>query len=284
MPRSQQNANPVREVRLVRLANILMRGKPVGRKALEEALEVSRATLTRDIATLREQLNMPIAYDQEMEGYVLANMDEHVGPRYELPGIWLNSREASAMLTLANVVSALDPGILGHTFSPLRNWIKRIARLDYSRLPDISEKLSIELAFGKRYNPEIFSAISSALYRDFQVELDLFGRDETLVHASLQRYVLTWNGWLIDVLVEDPERVLRIPMENICSVRELRIPAKRLKVDEDWDNEPAPQIQYYDHTGNRELELVPPIEWPEEPDQEKEIDAGEKGSCDDKAL
>lgn len=267
MSRSQQNANPVREVRLVRLANILMRGQPVSRKTLEDALEVSRATLTRDIATLREQLNMPIAYDYEMEGYVLANEDEHVGPRYELPGIWLNSREASAMLTLANVASALDPGILGRTFSPLRSWIKKIARLDYSLLPEIREKLRIELIFGKRYNPEIFRAISSALYRDVQVDVELFGREEILTHASLQRYVLTRNGWFIDAFVKSPERVLRIPMENISEVRELHFPAKRLEVAKDWDNEDEEPVEYYVHKGSKELEHVPPIEWPGELDQ-----------------
>jgi biotin operon repressor len=265
MPRSQQNANPVREVRLVRLANILMRGKPVSRKTLEDALEISRATLTRDIATLREQLNMPIAYDHEMEGYVLANEKEHVGPRYELPGIWLNDREASAMLTLTNVVVALDPGILGHTFSPLRSWVKRIARLDYRLLPEVSEKLSIQLFFGKRYDEEIFGSISTALYRDRQVDIELFGRDEVLVQASLQRYVLARDGWFIDVFVENPERVLRIPMENIREVRELRTPARRLSVAEEWSgDEDEDQSEYYVHAGSRDIEHVPPIEWPAE--------------------
>lgn len=267
MPRSQQNANPVREVRLVRLANILMRGKPVSRKTLEDALEVSRATLTRDIATLREQLNMPIAYDRDFEGYVLANQDEHVGPRYELPGIWLDSSEASAMLTLTNVVAALDPGILGRTFSPLRGWVKRIARLDYHLLPEISEKLSIELLFGKRYAGEVFRAISSALYRDFQVDIKLFGHEEVLSQASLQRYVLTRNGWFIDVFVENPERVMRVPMENIREVRELRTPARRLEVDKEWgDGEFDDPVEYYVHAGSRELEHVPPIELPDEAD------------------
>lgn len=274
MPRSQQNANPVREVRLVRLANILMRGKPVSRKTLEDALEVSRATLTRDIATLREQLNMPIAYDHEMEGYVLANEQEHVGPRYELPGIWLNSREASAMLTLTNVVAAIDPGFLGQTFAPLRSWIKKIARLDYSLLPNIREKLSIELFFGKRYDSDIFGAISSALYRDRQVDIEFFGREKVLVHASLQRYVLTRNGWFIDAFVENPERVLRIPMENIRKVRELCTPARCLPVAKEWsDDEDEDPSEYYVHAGSRDIEHVSPIKWPDEAER------GTKSRC-----
>lgn len=67
----RRRASRVQEVRLARLTQILQRGKSVSRSEIEDELEVSRATLTRDIATLRDQLNMPIAHDRETGGYVV---------------------------------------------------------------------------------------------------------------------------------------------------------------------------------------------------------------------
>lgn len=221
----RQNSNPLREVRLVRLANILQRGQPVSRRALEAELAVSRATLTRDIATLRDQLNMPIAFDREYEGYVLAQIDTQIGPKYELPGLWISTNEAKAILTLVNVTLELDPGILRPSFAPLRSWIKRIAGLDYDAPPPISDKLHIDLRFPHDYDSDVFIDVSTALYEDKRVNIKL--RGSLIKSVSPLSYILSNEGWLIDVFQETPEQVFRVPMESIISVKVLKQPAIR---------------------------------------------------------
>lgn len=230
-----RRASPVREVRLVRLVNILQRGRPVSRKELQAELEVSRATLTRDITTLRDQLNMPVAFDPDAQGYILTNKHSDIGPQYQLPGLWLSDREAMAVLTLVNVSASIDPGILDHLFMPLRGWMKKLSGLPFDRLPPIDEKLSIELDFGRDYRFEIFREISTALYLDQQVSIKIRNMDCAFEKASIQRYILKTDGWYIDLYDMSSSNVVRVPMDRIESVRSMKTKAKRLSLTEDGE-------------------------------------------------
>jgi predicted DNA-binding transcriptional regulator YafY len=226
-------ANPAREVRLVRLVNILRRGKAVSRESLEDELEVSRATLTRDITTLRDQLNMPIAFDRDAGGYIVADKGQRDGPRYELPGIWLSGAQAFSVLTMVNVLMSIDPGILWKPLSPLRSMVKQVLSLDIERPPPVDDKLAIEIAYRDDYDPEIFQSLSTALYQDHEVRLSLVGSTAPPNLYSLQRYALTLDGWFVDAYNRSTEAVNRISVETIASVEILGRPAVRLRYRED---------------------------------------------------
>jgi len=216
--KSSRSAQPSREVRLVKLANILQRGRPVTRLELEDELEVARATLTRDIALLRDQLNMPIAFDRELEGYVLASGREYNGPRYELPGIWLSGAQAYGLLTLTNVVMTIDPGVLSKALAPLRSMMKQILSLDIERPPPVHDKLAIEIAYDDVGDSEVFGLLSGALYSEKRVAIIL--RDGTqILGLSLQRYALTREGWFVDALNSRGEKILRFAVRDIKSVK-----------------------------------------------------------------
>jgi hypothetical protein len=216
--KSLRSARPSREVRLVKLANILQRGRPVTRLELEEELGVARATLTRDIALLRDQLNMPIAFDRELEGYVLASSREYNGPRYELPGIWLSGAQAYGLLTLTNVVMTIDPGVLSKALEPLRSMMKQILSLDIDRPPPVHDKLAIEIAYDDVGDSEVFGLLSGALYSDKRVAIIL--RDGAQIQGlSLQRYALTREGWFIDTLDNRGEKILRFAVSDIVTVK-----------------------------------------------------------------
>lgn len=75
--------------RIYTLHNILAgRRTPVSRKALEERMECSRATVMRTIECLRDELGAPIHYDTAGNGYCYAE-EGH----YDLPGLWFNVSE-----------------------------------------------------------------------------------------------------------------------------------------------------------------------------------------------
>lgn len=223
----------VRNVRLVRLVNILQRGRPVGRKSLEDELEVSRATLTRDIAILRDQLNMPIAFDRDSEGYILANEVESLGPRYQLPGVWLSEKQAYAALALTNIVMALGSGILKTTLQPLRMLTKQIIGLSTERPPPIADKISIELPITDDIAPATFQTVSAALYSNKQVMLQFVGNDPVAKRYSLLRFALTIRGWHLDAFSEEDGVVFRIPVGSIERGKTLHNPATQL---EWWDD------------------------------------------------
>lgn len=224
----------VRSVRLVRLANILQRGRPVGRKSLEDELEISRATLTRDIAILRDQLNMPIAFDRYAEGYILAKDSESLGPRYQLPGIWLSDKQAFAVLALTNIVMAFGSDLLRSTLQPLRMLVKQTIGLSTERPPPIGEKISIELSISENFTPATYRMVSTALYLDKQILLQLSGSNSVETRYSLLRFALTSEGWYLDALAEQDGIVFRFPVESIIAGKTLHRSATKLTM---WDDQ-----------------------------------------------
>jgi hypothetical protein len=241
MPKTRNKlANPVKEVRLVRLYNMLLNSKGLSRQAIRDELEIAEATLTRDIALLRDQLNIPVAFDADRGGYFIADSDAIVGYRYQMPGIWLGSHQAAAVLALVNVTMAIDPGVLSQAFLPLRGLVKGMSGLPYGGdLPPIHEKLSIEVASKEGCDPEVFKRLSYALYHDIMVNLGIDGTDETWGNCSLQRYALTRDGWFMDVY-RSGNQMVRVPVSRISSVTSCKLPAVRLEYcwqDNTWEDE-----------------------------------------------
>ncbi len=73
--------------------------KVVSFVALLGELEVSRATLKRDLEYRRSRMKTPIVYDREVNGYRLCGKRGEAG-RVEFPGLWFNASEAAALLTM----------------------------------------------------------------------------------------------------------------------------------------------------------------------------------------
>ncbi len=74
-----------------------------------DTLEVSLPTFKRDLEFMRLHLNAPIIYDRDLKAYRFGKEDPN-GPRYELPGQWLNASEAHALLTANSLLESLEPG------------------------------------------------------------------------------------------------------------------------------------------------------------------------------
>ena len=105
--------------RLARIRRLLAERRAVSRQALLGALEVSPATLKRDLAFLRDNMNTPIVWDRELAGYRI-DPTQTVGAQIELPGMWFSDKEIHALLTMQHLLANLDPGgILAPHVAPL---------------------------------------------------------------------------------------------------------------------------------------------------------------------
>jgi predicted DNA-binding transcriptional regulator YafY len=77
--------------RLWRIEQLIRHRGCVSMATLIEELEVSRATLKRDLDVLRDQLGAPITYDRASNGYRLwADPAQRRGSAHELPGLWFS--------------------------------------------------------------------------------------------------------------------------------------------------------------------------------------------------
>ena len=66
-------------VRLYRYKSLLSSRRAVSAEDLMASLEVSRATLKRDIAKLRDQLHAPITFNRDLGGYRLQRIKDSLG-------------------------------------------------------------------------------------------------------------------------------------------------------------------------------------------------------------
>ena len=67
------------------------------------ALEVSAATLKRDLQYLRDRMGAPIEYDAGSNGYRFGQ--QWRGAAHELPGVWFNEAELHALLTMQHMLA-----------------------------------------------------------------------------------------------------------------------------------------------------------------------------------
>jgi predicted DNA-binding transcriptional regulator YafY len=95
-----------RTERFYRIDQLLSSSQAVAKQTLLDELEISWATLKRDIAYMRDRLNAPILFDSLLKGYRFDT--PAVGPRYELPGLWFSPDETYALLNLHQLLSELD--------------------------------------------------------------------------------------------------------------------------------------------------------------------------------
>jgi predicted DNA-binding transcriptional regulator YafY len=89
--------------------------------ALQAELEVSRPTLHRDLAYLRDRMDAPIVFDRERGGYRLqAAPGDGAQASHQLPGLWFSEPEIHALLTMHQLIQGLDEGgVLARHLQPL---------------------------------------------------------------------------------------------------------------------------------------------------------------------
>ena len=98
-----------RTERFYRIDQLLSDQRSVTFARLQEELEVSPATLKRDIEYMRNRLHAPIVWDRDSRGYKFESKQK-IGRPYELPGLWFSPDEIHALLTMQHLLTNIDPG------------------------------------------------------------------------------------------------------------------------------------------------------------------------------
>jgi hypothetical protein len=230
LPQSTDRADPMRQLdrisRLFRLLSGTYRQRAISLRTLQEKLDgVAPATLKRDIAFLRDSLNMPVIYDRETNGYYIDPNPDKYYLRCPVPGLWISGREAYAFLTLYNVLRHVDPGVLSDLVLPLRGVLKRILADGGIRGLGFDRKIKIELGIPNG-NPAALSDISYALAHDEAVALK-FRKGSLLTDGEYLPTCLTLKpiGWIITAtLASDRSGSLEIPLQHIVECVSSRPP------------------------------------------------------------
>ena len=126
-----------------------------------DALEVSPATFKRDLEYLRDRLAAPIIWDPERRGYCYetgAALDQ-----FQLPGLWFNTSEIQALLSMDALLTNLQPGVLSKHIEPLRSRIRMLLDDGDHSVDEISRRIRVVPFAAKAYRSEFFQGLCQAL-------------------------------------------------------------------------------------------------------------------------
>lgn len=187
--------------RLYRIEQMLLNGGPVSTQQLLDTLEISPATLKRDIAYLRDRLHVPLVFDRYLGGYTL-EQPRQGQKRHALPGLWFSAQEAQALLTMHKLLSDLDTGgLLGPHIAPLLERITTLLGTELGDAKAVMDRIGLQMAGQHRkVVPQVFEVVSTALLRNKRLRMNYHSRysDSTEVReVSPQRLTYYKDNWYL---------------------------------------------------------------------------------------
>lgn len=223
-----------RTERFYKIDQLLKGGRPVPFRQLGEILNVSAATLKRDMGYMRDRFNAPIEYDRTANGYRFGK--PRSGPRYELPGLWFSASEVFALLTTLKLLGDLQPGLLGGQVSTVVERLKAIAEEGDHSWKEIEKRIRIFHPERRTGDPAHFGIIAAGLLKRRRLAIRHYNRAEdrtTDREVSPQRLVHYRDNWYLDAYCHLREGIRSFAVDAIrtAELRDTRakeIPAAEL--------------------------------------------------------
>ena len=222
-----------RSERFYQIDQLLAVRKVMSRQDLLAALEVSWATLKRDLAYLRERFNAPIVFDKDAGGYRFG--PPGVGTAYELPGLWFNGDEAYALLTMHQLLCDLEPGLLAPHVAPLLSRLESILGREKLDFAHIANRVQIAQIGKRRKSPTQFGVISRAVLERLQLHVHHYSREND-THSertlSPQRIVFYRSNWYLEAWCHNRDALRRFSVDALERVTLLNDAAKDVTLPE----------------------------------------------------
>ena len=189
-----------RTERFYKIQNMLNERRAVPTELFLERLEISRATLKRDIEYLRDRLGAPILWDRKLKGYRFDD-DNPAAQTFQLPGLWFTANELHALITLGHMLDQLQPGLLSQQIWPLKARIRNILGSGDHSADEVARRVKILHVGARAFEPKHFQLLSNALFNRLRVKISHYKRQtgETSERTvSPQRLVHYRDNWYLD--------------------------------------------------------------------------------------
>ncbi len=221
--------------RIYRIDQLLHDRKIVSFKELLDRLEVSPATLKRDLAYMRDRLHAPIIYDKECNGYRFDSESEN----YALPGLWFSAEEIYALLTMQHLLSNLDTnGLLSNHIKPLQSRLLSMLENTDNSFGEIQRRVKILRMGSRKFDLDYFQEIGFALVkrRRLLIEYQSRSKDEkTSREISPQRMIYYRDNWYLDAWCHSKNALRSFSIDAIRYVELLE--ERAIDIDDDALNE-----------------------------------------------
>ena len=214
-------------VRLYRYKSLLSARRAVSAEDLMASLEVSRATLKRDIAKLRDQLHVPIPFNRDLGGYQM----EAGHTDSELPGLWFSQEEILALVTIQQLLEQLQPGLLGAKLRPLKDRLTQLMNKNGLASQDMARRIRIVHAGKRKVVARSFEAVAAATMARNRLKIWHFNRQNGITterEVSPQRLVHYRDNFYLDAWCHLRDDVRSFSIDAISRLEVLDTPAKEV--------------------------------------------------------
>lgn len=206
--------------------------------ALQSELEVSPATLKRDLQYLRDRMSAPIVYDAFSNGYRFAAPDTGTtnAARHELPGLWFSEPEIHALLTMHQLLGGLDDdGVLARHLLPLMDKLQGMLGTDESAARELMRRVKLIGTAKRRVPSRHFELLGGALMQRKRLRLRYFKRSDRSTsdrEVSPQRLVNYRSTWYLDAWCHASQGLRRFALDAIQDAELLDTKAKHVALRE----------------------------------------------------
>ncbi len=222
--------------RLYRIETLIRARGHVSFKALLDELEVSPATLKRDLEYLRNRMGAPIEYDRDLNGYRFGSGCE--GRKHELPGLWFDERELYSLLMAQQLLAGLDSdGLLSRHLQPLLDRIHQLlgsaggGAEGEAAAERLIKRVKVVSALRRPVPSRFFERVSAALLARKRLHLRYLTRGRREVSerdVSPQRLVHYRNTWYLEAWCHRVDALRRFALDAIEEATVLDKPARKI--------------------------------------------------------
>lgn len=213
--------------RISKIVRLIRRRGAVSMDTLKSELEVSQASVKRDLEFLRDRLGCPLEWDRSKRGWVVRD-DLAEGGRFELPGVWFDASEVFALLTMMHLVEDVQPGLLDEHVGPLKSRLRSLLAQGAKSAKPIEHKLKLIHFAPRKVESKHFRLIAGALLDGKRLHLRYLNRDRkehTERTISPQQLVHYRENWILDAWCHTRNGIRSFALEAIEDVRVLDVAA-----------------------------------------------------------
>ena len=204
-----------RTERLYKIQSLLCSKSVVPVGVFLKSLEISRATFRRDLDYLRDRLGAPILWDRDAGGYRLeaaANQE----PTASLPGLWLSDSEILALLTMIQLLSALEPNsLINNQITPIKKRIQNMLETGCVDADALTTRVRILPTARRPIDQDVFNRVADALLTRQRIEIAHLNKgtnQETVRQISPQQLVYYRDNWYVDAFCHDKDDLRSFPL------------------------------------------------------------------------
>lgn len=224
-----------RTERFYKIQALLRQNGTVTMRQMCDLLEVSRATVCRDLDYLRDRLGLPVVWDAGDRAYRLEGLPGHTKAQ-ELPGIWFSEREIHALLSMIELLAQLEPdGLLSKRLAPFRDRLEHLLEQGTGSAAEALRRIRVMPMAQRRVGSDQFQRLAHALLTRKRLTIDYYARqvDETTTREiSPQRLVYYRDNWYLDAYCHLRRGLRSFALDAIRSAELVPRPALEVPPDE----------------------------------------------------